>query len=160
MVLVVQGAPILLTGFEIRASAVWGRARYLSVTEAPHNTEFLRVSRKETFCFLKTWRPEWGSNPRSPNFQAGSFNHCIREYRSTRTHVNWYPCQLVPMSARTTIRCQLVPQNWCQLVPPLDVRSYSTRQVSDIGTSWHLLPHNLCQLVPMSTRTHGNSYHY
>ena len=28
------------TGFEIRALAVWGRARYLSVTEAPHNTDF------------------------------------------------------------------------------------------------------------------------
>ena len=28
------------TGFEIRARAVWGRARYLSVTEAPHNTDF------------------------------------------------------------------------------------------------------------------------
>ena len=28
------------TGFEIRALAVWGRARYLSVTEAPHNTDW------------------------------------------------------------------------------------------------------------------------
>ena len=28
------------TGFEIRALAVWGRARYLSFTEAPHNTDF------------------------------------------------------------------------------------------------------------------------
>ena len=28
------------TGFEIRSLAVWGRARYLSVMEAPHNTEF------------------------------------------------------------------------------------------------------------------------
>ena len=27
------------TGFEIQALAVWGRARYLSVTEAPHNTD-------------------------------------------------------------------------------------------------------------------------
>ena len=27
------------TGFEIRALAVWGRARYLSVTEASHNTD-------------------------------------------------------------------------------------------------------------------------
>ena len=26
--------------FEIRALAVWGRARYLSVTEAPHNTDY------------------------------------------------------------------------------------------------------------------------
>ena len=31
------------TGFEIRAMAVWGRARYLSVTEAPHNFQSLRV---------------------------------------------------------------------------------------------------------------------
>ena len=28
------------TGFEIRALAVWGRARYLSVTEVPHNTDW------------------------------------------------------------------------------------------------------------------------
>ena len=28
------------TRFEIRALAVWGRARYFSVTEAPHNTDF------------------------------------------------------------------------------------------------------------------------
>ena len=28
------------TGFEIQGLEVWGRARYLSVTEAPHNTEF------------------------------------------------------------------------------------------------------------------------
>ena len=28
------------TGFEIRALVVWGRARYLSVTKAPHNTDF------------------------------------------------------------------------------------------------------------------------
>ena len=47
------------TGFEIRALAVWGRARYLSATEAPHNIEFLRVSGGATFCFFATWRPEW-----------------------------------------------------------------------------------------------------
>ena len=29
-------------------------------------------------CFFETWGPDWGSNPRSPNFQAGSFNHCTR----------------------------------------------------------------------------------
>ena len=66
------------TGFEIRTMAVWDRARYLLVTEAPHNIEFLRLSREETFCFFETWRPEWGSNPRSPTFQADSFNHCTR----------------------------------------------------------------------------------
>ena len=38
----------------------------------------LRVSGEETCCFFETWRPEWGSSPRSPTFQAGSFNHCTR----------------------------------------------------------------------------------
>ena len=63
------------TWFEIRALAVWGRARYFSVTKAPHNIKCLRVSREESSCFFETWRPEWGSNPRSLTFQAGSFNH-------------------------------------------------------------------------------------
>ena len=54
---------------------LWGRARYLSVTEASQNTRSLRVSRKDTFCFLETWMPDWGSSPWFPTFQAGSFNH-------------------------------------------------------------------------------------
>ena len=58
------------TGFKIRAMAVWDRARYLSVTEASHNIESLRVSRKETYCFFETWRPEWWSNPWSPTFPS------------------------------------------------------------------------------------------
>ena len=29
-------------------------------------------------CVFETWRPEWGSNPRSPTFQAGRFTHCTR----------------------------------------------------------------------------------
>ena len=55
--------------------AVWGWARYLSVTEAPPNIESLRVSGEETLCFFETWMPERGSDSRSPTFQAGSFNH-------------------------------------------------------------------------------------
>ena len=42
------------TGFEIRALVVWGRARYLSVTEAPHNTEFYTWMGKKHFCFFQT----------------------------------------------------------------------------------------------------------
>ena len=45
-------------GFEIRALGVWGRARNLSVTEAPYTTESSRVRRVETFCFFETWLPE------------------------------------------------------------------------------------------------------
>ena len=41
------------TGFEIRALAVSDRARYLSVTEASHNIESVRMSREETFCLFE-----------------------------------------------------------------------------------------------------------
>ena len=34
------------------SSLAWGRARYLSVTVAPHNIIFLRVSGEETFLFI------------------------------------------------------------------------------------------------------------
>ena len=64
------------TGFEIWALAVWGRACYLSVTEALHE----RAGKKH-FVSLKL---EERSGVRTRDrrlFQAGSFNHC------TRTHV-------------------------------------------------------------------------
>ena len=32
------------------------------------------IERGKPFCFFETWRTEWGSNPRSPTFQASSFN--------------------------------------------------------------------------------------
>ena len=51
------------TGFEIRALAVWGRARYLSVTEAPHNTDFHTWMGKKHFLFLsnrRDWEPNSG----------------------------------------------------------------------------------------------------
>ena len=66
------------TGFEFRTQAVWGRARYLAVTEVPHKIGSLRVSGEETFCFFEIWRPEWSLNPRSPTLQTGSFNHWTR----------------------------------------------------------------------------------
>ena len=44
------------TGFEIRSLAVWGRARYLSVTEAPHNTNFHTWMGKKQFCFFTCLR--------------------------------------------------------------------------------------------------------
>ena len=71
----------------IRALAVWGRARYFSVTEAPTNIEYLRVSGEETFCFFENWMPERGSKPRSPTFQAGSFNHCTSPHPLPRPAV-------------------------------------------------------------------------
>ena len=40
------------TRFEIQTLKAWGRARYLSVTETPHNTEFYEWMGKKHFCFL------------------------------------------------------------------------------------------------------------
>ena len=109
-----------------------------------------------TFFGLKGWL-----KINTNNFNG--FRRCWNGWQSTRTHansphVNSYPCQLVSMLTRTNNRCQLVPQVMSTRTTS-DVNSYPTRQVSDDGTSWHLLSHNTCQLVPMSTRTHVNSYH-
>ena len=71
------------TGFEIQAPVVWGRARYLSVTEAPHNIKSLQVNEAVTICFFETWMPA-GGRTRDLRFskeyivQAGSFNHCTK----------------------------------------------------------------------------------
>ena len=43
-------------GFETQAPAVWGRARYLAVTEAPHNTDFHTWMGKKHFLFLSNRR--------------------------------------------------------------------------------------------------------
>ena len=56
------------TGFEIRALAVWGRARYLSVTEAPHNTNFHTWMGKKQFCFFQT--AETGNRTRTLAWKA------------------------------------------------------------------------------------------
>ena len=40
----------------------------------------LTLYERAEFCFLETWMPERGSNPRSPAFQARCFNHCTRAH--------------------------------------------------------------------------------
>ena len=40
------------TGFEIQTLEVWGRARYLLVTEASHNTEFNEWMEEKHFFFF------------------------------------------------------------------------------------------------------------
>ena len=81
---------------KIRTLAVWGRTRYLSVTEALHNIESLRVSGEETFSFFETWRSERGSNPRSLTFQAGSFNHGTRAPTHNAQYTTYSIASIVP----------------------------------------------------------------
>ena len=64
------------TGFEIRALAVWGRACYLSITEAPHNTDFQTWMGKKHFLFFQTVETE----NRTPNsgVKGSGANHYPR----------------------------------------------------------------------------------
>ena len=64
------------TGFEIRALTVWGRARYLSVTEAPHNTEFYTWMGKKHFCFFQT--AETGNRTPNSGVKGSGANHYPR----------------------------------------------------------------------------------
>ena len=64
------------TGFEIRALAVWGRVRYLSVTEAPHNTNFHTWMGKKHFCFFQTAEP--GNRTPNSGVKGSGANHYPR----------------------------------------------------------------------------------
>ena len=64
------------TGFEIRALAVWGRARYLSVTEAPHNTNFHTWMGKKHFFFFQT--AETGNRTPDSGVKGSGANHYPR----------------------------------------------------------------------------------
>ena len=64
------------TGFEILTLEVWGRARYLSVTEVPHNTEFYEWMGKEHFCFFRT-AETWKRTPHS-SVKGSCANHYPR----------------------------------------------------------------------------------
>ena len=70
------------TGFEIRALVVWGRARYLSVTEAPHNTDFHTWMGKKHFCFFQT--AETGNRTPSSGVKGSGANHYPRAPPSLR----------------------------------------------------------------------------
>ena len=64
------------TGFEIQALVVWGRARYLSVTGAPHNITFLQVSIEETIFFFGKLKARVGYELPISDFPSRRFNHC------------------------------------------------------------------------------------
>ena len=56
--------------------AVWGRARYLSVTEAPHNTNFHTWMGKKHFCFFQT--AETGNRTPNSGVKGSGANHYPR----------------------------------------------------------------------------------
>ena len=56
--------------------AVWGRARYLSVTEAPHNTDFHTWMGKKHLCFFQT--AETGNRTPNSGVKGSGANHYPR----------------------------------------------------------------------------------
>ena len=56
--------------------AVWGRARYLSVKEAPHNTNFHTWMGKKHFCFFQT--AETGNRTPNSGVKGSGANHYPR----------------------------------------------------------------------------------
>ena len=80
------------TGFEIRALAVWGRARYLSVTEAPHNTDFHTWMGKKHFFFFQT--TETGNRTPNSGVKGSGANH----YPRAPAQINRYNCKAVNVS--------------------------------------------------------------
>ena len=91
------------TGFEIRALAVWGRARYLSVTEAPHNTDFHTWMGKKHFCFFQTAKT--GNRTPDSGVKGSGANH--------------YPRAPAPKRWRVTLRMLADKEN----APPQSLQS-------------------------------------
>ena len=67
------------TGFEIRALAVWGRARYLLVTESPQSPQYWIFTSEwgEGTCFCEAWTSEWRTSPRTSVLAPPTFVACL-----------------------------------------------------------------------------------
>ena len=71
------------TGLEIQTLKGWGRARYLSVTEALHYTEFKEWMGEKHFCFFQT--DETGKRDPNSGVKGSGANH----YPKAPAHVPW-----------------------------------------------------------------------
>ena len=81
------------TGFEIRALAVWGRARYLSVTEAPHS--FTSGWGRNIFVSFKPPIP--GNEPRTLAWKAAVSTTTLPRLWTHR--LRWSPGTLCTFSS-------------------------------------------------------------
>ena len=92
-----------------RALAVWGRARYLSVTESPHNTDFHTWMGKKHFCFFQT--AETGNRTPNSGVKGSGANHYPRAHAHLESNlwysmVQWRPFFILP--SNTEIQMILV----------------------------------------------------
>ena len=75
------------TWLKIRTLDVWGRARYLSLTEAPHNTVFHEWMGKKHACFFQT--SETGKRTPNSSVKGSGANHCPRAPASRVRKALW-----------------------------------------------------------------------
>ena len=151
------------TGFEIQTLEVWGRARYLSVTEDPHNTKFYKWMAKKQFCFFQTaetgkrtlaWKAAVLTTTLGPPPFSTTWSTCIIWYRIRLIWQAMYISELQPEYS-LVIRCddtdilmklllhkeQLNPNIW------MDVRKFSnnTRWFINVSQLAQKLGSRLCQ---------------
>ena len=140
------------TGFEIQTLEVWGRTRYLSVTEFPHNTEFHKWMRKKHFCcFFKPPRPVneqpstgvkgSGANhyPRAAAQQIYKFIDQRMLYRGKLVLKHWKELNvsLLPNDEKTCI--QSLIHNWKSYSFCVHVSTIHTVTSRDVWRLWHIL---------------------
>ena len=115
------------TGFEIRALAVWGRARYLSVTEAPHNTNFHTWMGKKQFCFFQT--AETGNRTPDSGVKGSGANHYPRAPAPNE-------CQIGSFSSEATVCIYRVLNSCTGLTVVYHMIPCTTRGSRCMSTYW------------------------
>ena len=124
------------TGLEIRALVVWGRARYLSVTEAPHNTNFHTWMGKKQFCFFQT--AETGNRTPDSGVKGSGANHYPRAPALQRAGPQTTHWRLVSLWAEC---CTTV----CDAGPALKQHSIGVSRLLELQLLFQLV--NLAQVT-------------
>ena len=120
------------TGFEIQALAVWGRARYLSVTKVPHNTKFHTWMGKKHFRFFQT--AESGSRTLNSSVKGSGANHYPRAPAPSlkwTTYCTDHPPRWIVF---TTLSSNLDPT----LVPRATLRGVAELHVASGMPQWRM----------------------
>ena len=135
------------TGFEIRALAVRDRARYLSVAEAPHNTDFHTWMGKKHFCFFQT--AETGNRTPNSGVKGSGANHYPRAPALTWNRLEW----LGVLRLNWTYLLNMV--NMVNIICPLSLFAMILHN-SWACLSWHSRPVNVNCLQYWSGRHRGH----
>ena len=124
------------TVFEIRTMTVWGRARYFSVTEAPHNTEFYTWMGKTHFCFCQT--AETGKRTPNSSVKGSGANHYPRA--PARPNARCYQVSVLPFKAKIQYLLTLQVSRYCILASQnrfiITTLFTPCRVTIDITASW------------------------